>query len=314
MTPDPTIPGTPARTVLVLGATGQQGGGAARALVAAGWRVRALVRDPASSRAIALAAAGVALHRGNLSDPASVSAALLGADAVFSVQPSSGQGAAYGVSDADEIRWGTAVADAALAAGVSHLVYSSVNAAGPEPTGMGHFDSKSAIEAHLRALPLRHTILRPSAFMEILLLPGLGLDRGELTFALRPDQPMQFIAADDIGRIAATALSDPDRFAGRTIEIAGDAVTGDQLAAHLSRAAGRLIACRRFPDEVLAGNPFLASLCALVDDGRLAGRADLSVLRRDFPFLLTLDRWLAGPGQPLLAAALSAPAAAVALR
>lgn len=101
-----------------------------------------------------------------------------GAYGVFSVQPSSGQGAAYGVSDAQEVRYGTAVADAAVAAGVRHLVYSSANAAGPTPTGVGHFDTKSAIEAHVRGLPIVSTVVRPSAFMEILTLPGLGLDAG----------------------------------------------------------------------------------------------------------------------------------------
>lgn len=302
------------RNVLVFGATGQQGGAVARALRKAGWGVRAFVRDVDGMKARALAAIGCELFRGDLSDYASIEAATAGAYGVFSVQPSSGQGAAYGVSDAQEIAYGIAVADIAGAAGVRHFVYSSANAVGDRLTGVGHFDSKAEVERHLASLAMLVTVIRPSAFMEILTLPGLGLDQGTLTFFMRPDQAMQFIAVDDIGRIVAAILAEPERFAGQTLEIAGDAITGDDLTAKFSNAADRPIAYRRFAAEVLADNPFLASLAVLVDDGRLAGRANLDELRGIVPDLLTFDTWLAGPGRPLLNAALKAEAGTVALR
>lgn len=295
-------------TALVYGATGQQGGAVARALRQAGWNVRAFVRDADSRGARALAAVDCMLFRGDLADPASIAAATAGVHGVFSVQPSSGQGDAYGITDAEEIRYGIAVADAALAAGVRHLVYSSVNAAGGQPTRVGHFDSKTAVERHLATLALPVTVIRPSAFMEILTLPGLGLDEGRITFFMRPDQHMQFIAVADIGRIAAEILAAPHRFAGRKIEIAGDALTGEELAAKLGKALGRPIAYQRFPDKVLADSPVLAGLAALVDDGRLAGRADLAALRTLCPGLQTFDIWLAGDGGGMVAAAAAAQA------
>ena len=86
---------------------------------------------------------------GDLADRRSLEAALQGCYGVFSVQPSSGQGAAYGVSDEDEVRYGKVIADLALASGDRHFVYSSANAAGPEKTGVGHFDTKSAIEEYV---------------------------------------------------------------------------------------------------------------------------------------------------------------------
>lgn len=301
-------------TVLVFGATGQQGGAVAHALQSGGWRVRALVRDPGAAKAQALAARGIEPVRGDLADRPSLKAAMAGAQGVFSVQPSSGQGAAYSVTDADEIRYGKTVADIAAESGVRHLVYSSANAAGPTKTGIGHFDSKSEIEAHLRGLAVPSTVVRPSAFMELLTLPGMGLDRGASTFFMRPDQPMQFIAVADIGRVVAAIFADPAAFRSRTIEIAGDAVTGAELAAKLSQAAGRPVAYTRFPDSLLAQNPFLGGLARLVDEGRLAGRADLSALRREFPGLLTMDEWLAGPGRPALLAAMQAGGGEVALR
>ncbi len=302
------------RTVLVLGATGQQGGAVAAALQANGWSVRALVRDPDGGKAKRLSSAGIDVIRGDLDDPASVHAAMAGVHGVFSVQPSSGQGPAYGVTDEQEIRWGKAIADAALGAGVRHLVYSSVNAVGRGSTGMGHFDSKFAIEEHIRSLDLRSTIVRPAAFMELLMLPGMGLDRGYFSFFLRPGQAAQIIAVQDIGTIVAAAFAAPDRFAGRTIEIAGDEMTGAQIAEALSRAAGRTIAYTRFPDDVLAENGFLARLAALVDDGRLAGNADIDALREEFGKLTRFDEWLSGPGKPLLQHALQAGDASVSLR
>lgn len=302
------------KAILVFGATGQQGGAVASALRAGGWTVRALVRDPESSKAKALALSGVELRRGDMSDNVSIKAAMEGVHGVFSVQPSSGQGMAHGVSDEEEVRYGTAIADIAAVSGVCHLVYSSTNAAGEEKTGMGHFDSKSAIEAHIRTLDIRSTIVRPAAFMELLLLPGMGLDRGEYTFFLRPDQRGQVIAVRDIGRIVAGIFADPERYGGRTFEIAGDEPTGAGLERSLSHAAGQPIYYSRFPDSVLQGNDFLRHLTALFDDGRLAGHADIGGLRRDFGPLLSFDDWLAGPGKPLLKAALQAGDAPVALR
>jgi uncharacterized protein YbjT (DUF2867 family) len=302
------------KTILVFGATGQQGGSVAQALRSDGWRVRALVRDPAGEKAAALRAQGTEPVRGDLADLPSLRTAMAGVYGVFSVQPSSGQGAAYGVTDADEIRYGKAVADIALGSGVQHLVYSSANAAGPTRSGMGHFDSKVEIEEHLRGLSLQSTIIRPSAFMEILALPGMGLDQGTFSFFMRPDQAMQFIAAQDIGKIVARIFGNPAKFGGQTLEIAGDAVTGTELAEKFSRAAGRPVRYQRFSDSLLQENAFLGGLAALVDEGRLAGNADLTALRADFPGLLTLDDWLAGAGKPALLAAMEAGGGEVALR
>lgn len=292
------------RTVLVFGATGQQGGAVAAALREAGWPVRALVRDPSSEKARALAHEGVDVVQGDFDDPASIRAAMTGAYGVFSVQQSSGGGPAYGVTDADEIRWGKDIAEAALAEGVQHLVYTSINAVGKGPTEMGHFDSKFAIEEHIRGLGLRSTIVRPAAFMEILLLPGMGLDQGSFSFFLRLNQAVQLIAVRDIGRIVAAVFDAPERYVGQTIEIASDELTGAQLGERLSHAAGEPITYQRFPDSLFEGNAFLGRLASLVDDGRLAGNADIAALGRAFGGMTTFEEWLSGPGKPLLEKAL----------
>lgn len=174
--------------VLVFGATGQLGGSVAAALRKAGWPVRALVRDPASPKSVALRDAGVELVRGTFADSEVIRAVMTGAHGVFSVQPSSPGGT---VSDEDEVRFGIAIADLAVESGVAHLVYTSGGAVGEVPTGMGHFDSKARIEAHIRTLPITATIVRPVAFMELLVMPGLGLDEGRFNFFAKPDQSMQ---------------------------------------------------------------------------------------------------------------------------
>jgi uncharacterized protein YbjT (DUF2867 family) len=302
-----------AKTILVFGATGQQGGSVATALRSNGWQVKAMVRDPSNDKAKALAAQGIELVRGDLADSQSIQAAMAGVYGVFSVQPSSGQGVS-GVTDEDEISYGSAVADIAVANGIEHLVYSSANAAGSTKTGMGHFDTKSEIEKYIRGLNIVSTIIRPSAFMEILTLPGMGLEKGEFTFFMQPDRSMQFIAVEDIGKIVAEIFAAPKQFGAQTIEIAGDSVTGTELAAKFSRIAERPITYHRFPDSLLKQNAFLGGLARLVDLGRLAGNADVTSLRTQFPGLLTMDEWLTGVGRSALLAAIQADGAKVALR
>ncbi len=258
--------------ILVFGMTGQQGGSVTDALLNNGWPVRALVRDPTSDKAKAFSERGVELIQGDMSDPATIRRAMTNIYGVFSVQPSSPSGT---VSDADEVRYGISIADLAAEAGVKHLVYSSVGAVGDEPTGMGHFDSKAQIESHIRRLQITWTIVRPVAFMDMLTMPGFGLDENRFAFFARPDQTMQLLAVEDIGKFVAAIFVDPTHFSGQTLEIASDAVTGAQIGEAFSKAAGRHIAYARFPDEVLATNPFLGGLTALLDAGILAGHANL---------------------------------------
>ena len=261
-----------AQTVLVFGATGQQGGSVARALLHRGWRVRVLIRDSFSAGAAALAARGAELVVGTFEDRAAMRSAMAGVDGVFSVQPSSPGGT---VTDEQEVRYGITIADLAVECGVKHLVYSSGSATGETPTGVAHYDTKAEIERHIRRLPLAATIVRPATFMELLVMP---------------------------------VFAAPARFAGKTFEIASDSVTGRQLEGLFSAAAGRPIPYSRFSDEVLAASPFLHKLTGLVDDGRLAGHADLDALRQLHPQLHTFAGWLAGPGRPAFERALTSGA------
>ncbi|WP_425965066.1 NmrA/HSCARG family protein [Rhizobium nepotum] len=296
---------------LVFGATGQQGGAVARALNAKGRKVRAFVRSPESVRSKALVAEGISLVIGDLFDRDSIEQAMTGVAGVFSVQTSSPAGE---VTDAQEVWQGKAVADSALRQGIRHLIYSSGGGAGKGLTGMGHFDSKSEIEAYVRSLPMMSTITRPASFMEMMLLPGMGLPRGEFTFFMRPEQSMQMIAVDDLGRINAEMLLAPDRFAGKTVELASASVTGRDLERAFTKAADRVITYRRFPDELLAANPFLNRLGELLDSGLLAGAADIPAIEREFGHLTSLVEWLEGPGKRQFEAVMKDEKAKIELR
>ena len=280
--------------ILVFGSTGQQGGSVTQALLNTGWQVRAFVRDLHSERAVALQSAGVELVKGDLGDMLSIHNAMKGTYGIFSVQPSSGQGAMYGVSDEDEVRYGIQIADIAVESGVQHLVYSSTDAIGDEPTGMGHFDSKARIEEHVRTLPINTTIVRPAAFMEMLLMPGFGLDEGRFNFFMHPEQSMQLLALEDLGLIVAAVFADPKNFKDITLSVASDEVTGRDIETVFREVAGRRISYSRFSNDVLSNNAFLAKLTQLLDTGILAGNANLDNLRIINPALLSLKDWLAG--------------------
>src|SRR5919202_4995459 len=202
------------RTILVTGATGQQGGAVVKGLLKDGaYRVRALVREPNKPQAQALAAQGVELVKGDLYDRTSLDAALQGAYGVFHVQN-------FWLPDVGfegEVRQGKNLADAAKAADVKHFVYSSVGAA-DRGEGQAHFESKWQIEQHIEQLDLPYTILRPVAFMDNYNWTRPQITNGTFTgWGLRPDKTLQLIAVDDIGAFARLAFDHPEQYLGQTI-------------------------------------------------------------------------------------------------
>lgn len=294
-----------ASLILVFGATGQQGGSVAKALLNNGWPVRVMVRNASSPAALALRNAGAEMVTGTFEDREAMRRSMQGAYGVFSVQPSSPGGT---VTDEEEVRYGKTIASLAVECGVRHLVYSSGSGVGSKPTGVAHFDTKAEIERHIRTLPLTATIVRPAAFMELLVMPGFGLDEGHFHFFMQPEGSMQVLAVEDIGKIVAAIYAQPERFAGKTFDIASDAVTGLRLQALFSAAAGRPVPYSRFSDDELAASPFLQKLTALVEDGRLAGQADLQAMRELNPQLHAFESWLAGSGREAFQRALATSA------
>ena len=275
------------KMIAVTGATGQQGGAVARKLLAEGWQVRALTRDVNKPAARELRDLKAEIVPGDLDDRAQLDAAFKDAYGVFSVQnfwlPN--------VGFEGEIRQGKHVAEAAKAAGVQHLVYSSVGAA---HRGMGqkHFESKWIIEQHIHALDIPYTILRPVAFFENFNWERAFILNGTFhALGLRPEKERQLIAVDDIAVFAALAFANPDQYLGRTIELAGDALTESELAETFANVIGRPVnlsmptsgSGRRSDEEMTAMFNFF--------NGE-AYDADIPALRKLHPGLLTLEQYL----------------------
>jgi uncharacterized protein YbjT (DUF2867 family) len=285
----------PDSPILVTGATGNQGGATARRLLAGGWPVRALVRDPAAPAAAALAAAGAELARGDFDDPASLPPALDGAAAVFGIPP-----VAFGPAGPDrdlEVTRGRALIDAAARAGISQVVFSTVASASAESTGSA---GKALVEQYLRdhiALP---TVLRPVRFMTNYLSFGMmgieGIAGGVHRHLFPAHEPMQVIALEDIAEFAALAFADPARFAGRTLELAGDEPTPVEAAAAISEATGIPVRYEEITDaEAAAVSPLLAETRKRWQSGD-RWHADIEALRVIHPGLRTLADWLAESG------------------
>ncbi len=279
------------KTIAVSGATGNQGGAVARKLLeAGGWRVRALTRSPEQPAARALAARGAEVVTADLDDHHSLVLALQGADGAFSVQNF------WKVGFDREVYQGKTFADAARAAGVKHLVYSSVGGA-DRNTGLSHFESKWQIENHLRVLGLPHTILRPVFWMDNLNGSPYrdSLLEGTLAMGLLPTTTLQMVALDDIGAFAAMAFSRPQQFIGQAIEIAGDELTMPQAAEILGSVIGRPV---RFVElsleDVIRANEEWGRMLEWFNQHGY--RADIPALRSLHPGLMSFAQWLRHTG------------------
>jgi len=277
------------RMVLVTGATGQQGGALATLLLKQGYRVRALTRNGGSPRARALSEQGAELFIADAEDRGSLEKAAAGADAVFAMAtPFEG-----GVEA--ETRQGINIVTAAAAAGVGHVVYSSV-AGADQNTGVPHFESKFRVEQHLRTLGVPFTIIAPVFFMENLIAPwNIGaLASGVYPMALPAARKLQQIAVADVAGFAAEVIARPEEFAEKRIDIASDERTGVEAAAVLGGASGREMKYLAVPlEQVRAGNEDLALMFDWIN--RVGYHADIAALRARYPTVgwHSLEAWAA---------------------
>ncbi|MEU4429209.1 NmrA family NAD(P)-binding protein [Nocardia rhamnosiphila] len=285
--------------ILVTGATGRQGGATARRLLAAGRPVRVLVRDTEAPAALALAAAGARLVRGDLDDLSGLARALDGVAGVFGIPP-----VVLGPSGVDtevEAARGRALIDAAVAAGVEQVVFSTVaSTSAPVPGGAG----KRAIEEYLLDRVAVPTVLRPVRFMTNYLgvaVAGIdGISRGMHRHLFPPHEPMQIIAVEDIAEFALLAFTDPARFAGRTLELAGDQPTPVAAATAISEATGIAVRYEQLTDdEAAALGTEIAAVRTNWRDG-YRWHADIEALRVIHPGLRTFGDWLAESGATVL--------------
>lgn len=209
---------TSGRTIAVVGATGRQGGQVVRHLLADGWRVRALSRTPDGAKAAALTELGADVVRADLEDPGSLDAAFAGVAGVYVMQPP-GSGSLEA-----EVRQGMNAAKAAGRAGVAHVVYGSAGP-GDDDTGVEQWDAKLRVARGMADLGLPLTVLRPMAFMELMVDPSFYPQSS--TWYTMPKLAgagtrIPWLTARDLGAIAAKAFAEPDRFIGKNFRLAAD--------------------------------------------------------------------------------------------
>ncbi|TQM80994.1 uncharacterized protein YbjT (DUF2867 family) [Saccharothrix saharensis] len=263
------------KPILVTGATGAQGGAVTRALLARGHRVRALTRAPHSVAAQELHRLGADVVPGDYDDPASLRTALHGVRAVFAVTTP------FGSDTATETRHGITLVDAAR--DVEHIVFTSASNA-DRGTGVPHFDSKQRIEEHLVTAGPRWTILGPAAFLDDKFggWTVQGLREGILYLPLPSDRALHLIAVRDVAAAAVLAFEQPDRFAGRRLDLAGESLTPAGMATALTAAIGQPIRHHCPPLHVVARHSTdLAAMFAYFTD--VGTDIDLRRLHAELP-------------------------------
>ena len=209
-------------SVLVLGATGTQGGAVARELLAASFPVRALVRDPASARARALSDANASLVEADLLDKVSLARAFEEVEAVYAITTPFQHGAD------EELQQGENIIAAARDASLPWLILASVAAADRAP--VPHFRSKARIEQQLMETAIPWTVIAPSYFYENALSERAAIREGGLPIALPPDKPLHQVSLANLGALVGAVLGRRDEHISQRVEVAGDAPTPEAMA------------------------------------------------------------------------------------
>jgi uncharacterized protein YbjT (DUF2867 family) len=303
------------KILAVVGATGAQGGALVRAILAdrtGAFAPRALTRKTDSEKARALAAQGVEVVAADLDDPATLGPAFAGAYGAFCVTNFWEH-----FSPERELTQASNQARAAKAAGLQHVIWSTLEDTRKwvpltddrMPTLGGkykvpHFDAKGEADQVFRDLGVPTTFLLTSFYWENFIYFGAGPQRmpdGTLALVMpMGDRKLPGIAVDDIGKAAYAIFRRGKEFIGKTVAIAGEHLSGAEMAAALSRALGREIRYQEVSPEAYRalGFPGADDMGNMFQYNRdfsdyFAGVRDLAATRALDPELQTLDQWLA---------------------
>jgi len=302
------------KIIAVVGATGAQGGGLVRAILgdkSGGLAARALTRDPNSEKAKELARLGAEVVAADVDDEESLKRAFQGAYGAFCVTFFWAH-----FSPEKELAHAAAMARAAKQAGVQHVIWSTLEDTRKwvplsdqrMPTLMGkykvpHFDAKGEADQVFTELGVPVTFLLTSFYWDNLIHFGMGPKKGangSLAFTLpMGNAKLPGIAAEDIGRCAYGIFKKGREYIGKRVGIAGEHLSGTQMAAALSKALGQEVRYNDVPPEVYRGFGFpgaedLGNMFQFKRDFEqdFRGARDPGVARALNPALQTFDRWL----------------------
>lgn len=302
------------KIIAIIGATGAQGGSLAHAILNdknSEFTVRAITRKLDSDKAKALAAAGAELVQADLDDAASLRKAFAGAHGVFAVTNFWEH-----FSPEKEMAHAKNMAQAAKDAAVSHVVWSTLedtrklvpltDARMPtlmEHYKVPHFDAKGASDHFFSDFKVPTTNLVTSFYWDNLVHFGMGPKKGPdgvLAFALpMADKRLPGIAAEDIGKCAYGIFKQPSQWIGKTVAIAGEHLTGKQMAEGLAHALEQPVNYAYIPPETyrtfdFPGAADLANMFQYKRDfeAQYVGARNLDVARSLNPELQTFAKWL----------------------
>jgi len=302
------------KIIAVVGATGAQGGGLARAILSdakSEFGVRALTRDVKSDKAKALAKLGAEVVAADVDDVESLKKAFKGAYGAYCVTFFWAH-----FSPEKEVATAAAQAQAAKQAGIQHAIWSTFEdtrkwvplSDDRMPTLMGkykvpHFDSKAEADHVFTDLKVPTTFLLTSFYWDNMIYFGLGPKKGPdgklyITFPMG-DKKLPGMAAEDIGKCAYGIFKKGREFIGKTVGVAGEHLTGVQMAAALTKALGREVLYNPvspdvyrsfgFPGAEDMGNMFQFKRDFEQD---YCGARNLTVARSLNPSLQTFEQWL----------------------
>lgn len=286
------------KTILVFGATGAQGGSAARNLLSRGrFDVRALTRKADSPAAQQLRALGAEVVQGDLDDPASLRAALEGCYGAFGVTN-------FWEHFAKEAEQGRNLVNAVAESGVQHFIFSTLPPISKETNGAlnsPHFDLKAEHEELARGLGIPATFVHVPFYYENFLyfFPPRPSGNGTYSFGFpQGDTPLAAISVEDVGAIVAPMFEQPETYIGKVVKIAGDEMPAAQYAESMSRNTGADIRYTYIPRETFAafGFPGAEDLADMFEYYRLhiPSRAkDIEPSRALAPNLQSFDTWMA---------------------
>jgi uncharacterized protein YbjT (DUF2867 family) len=302
------------KIIAVMGATGAQGGGLVRAILEdpqGGFKVRAITRDVNSDKAKALAQAGAEVVAADLENPESVKKAFDGAYGAYCVTFFWDH-----FSPEKEKAHAKTMAQAAKAANVKHVIWSTFEDTRKQiplsdsrmPTLMEkykvpHFDAKAEANAYFSDLGLPVTFLLTSFYWDNMIFFGMGPKKGpdgKLAITMpMGDKKLPGIAAEDIGPCAYGIFKRGEEFIDKTIGVAGEHLTGTQMANQLASALGQDVNYNAVPADVYRSFGFpgaddLGNMFQFKSDfeNEYCGSRDLNVSRSLNPSLQTFNAWL----------------------
>ncbi len=303
------------KIIAVAGATGAQGGGLVRAILGdsnGGFAARALTRNPNSEKARELAGLGAEVVEANVEDLESLKKAFKGAHGAYCVTFFWEH-----FSPEREFNQAGNMAHAAKHAGLKHVIWSTFEdtrkwvplSDSRMPTLMGkykvpHFDAKAEADRVFKELGLPVTFLLTSFYWDNLIHFGMGPKKGpdgKLAFTLpMDDKKLPGIASEDIGRCAYGIFKKGSEFIGKTVGIAGEHLTGAQIAAALTKALGKEVRFNDVPPDVYRSFGFpgaqdLGNMFQFKRDFQkdYCGARSVETSRALNPALQTFDQWLA---------------------